>query len=152
MKHRRPNATARRNPAPSSPQVSKAMAANRGVGNALERGFLNALKNARITGFKANHKVDGIRPDLVFLQKKVAVFLHGCFWHRCPECALPLPKRNRDFWQAKFRANRRRDRLKRDALESLGWLVKEYWAHEILPDATKTIARLRMTLEQRLER
>jgi DNA mismatch endonuclease (patch repair protein) len=86
------------------------------------------------------------RPDFIFPRKKIAVFLHGCFWHRCPQCALDLPKRNRDFWANKFERNKRRDRRVKRELESTGWRVIEIWEHELKEDplgARKEIQKLK---------
>ena len=50
-------------------------------------------------------------PDLANRSRKIAIFVHGCFWHRHRGCKrATTPKSNREFWEAKFRANRARDR------------------------------------------
>jgi len=49
--------------------------------------------------------------------------VHGCFWHRCPHCAPPIPKANRDYWLAKFEDNVARDRFKEQQLRLAGWNV-----------------------------
>lgn len=49
-----------------------------------------------------------MKPDLVFTRWKVAVFIDGCFWHRCPDHAS-TPKRNPDYWLPKLQANVNRD-------------------------------------------
>jgi DNA mismatch endonuclease (patch repair protein) len=46
-----------------------------------------------------------VRPDITFVGRKLAIFVHGCYWHRCPKCNYPLPKNNTEFWQAKFDRN-----------------------------------------------
>ena len=71
------------------------------------------------------------RPDFVYPRAKLAVFVHGCFWHRCPADNPPLPKTHRAFWRRKFARNVERDRLNREELESLGWKVIEIWEHEV---------------------
>src|ERR1017187_3009180 len=59
------------------------------------------------------------RPDLVLPRLKVAIFVHGCFWHHHPECSNGvLPKSNRPFWSKKFRQNRARDREVEIAIRS----------------------------------
>lgn len=70
-------------------------------------------------------------PDIVFPRAKVAVFVHGCFWHRHPGCrSTTTPKRNADFWMAKFHANVDRDARKVRQLEELGWRVAVVWSCE----------------------
>ncbi len=67
-------------------------------------------------------------PDLVLPKHHVAVFVHGCFWHRHEGCkAASLPKTRTDYWQAKFDRNVARDAKARDDLEALGWKVVVVW-------------------------
>ena len=60
--------------------------------------------------------------------KKVALFVNGCFWHRCPHCNLSLPKSNVEYWVVKFERNVERDERSRATLEELGWTVHGIWA------------------------
>jgi DNA mismatch endonuclease, patch repair protein len=69
------------------------------------------------------------RADMVFTTARVAVYVHGCFWHGCPEHATS-PKSNAQWWRSKLDANRRRDEDTRRQLEDLGWRVIEVWEHE----------------------
>ncbi len=73
-------------------------------------------------------------PDIAYRKEKLAVFVHGCFWHRCPVDGLPIPKTNTAFWRRKFARNVERDRLNRQELESMGWKVIEIWEHEVKAD------------------
>lgn len=57
----------------------------------------------------------------------MAIFVNGCFWHRCPHCDPPHPAANREFWAEKFAANQERDRRKLAELESRGWKVLTVW-------------------------
>jgi len=70
-------------------------------------------------------------PDLVFKRHKVALFVHGCFWHHhdCPKGVLPRTRRA--FWASKFARNKARDEANRQALEEAGWKVVELWECEI---------------------
>ena len=70
-------------------------------------------------------------PDLVFPKYRVALFVHGCFWHRHHGCRKSSdPKSRRDYWQAKFAANVERDAKVADELEKLGWSVATIWECE----------------------
>jgi DNA mismatch endonuclease (patch repair protein) len=72
----------------------------------------------------------GVRPDFVFPQERVAVFVDGCFWHGCPKhCRLPAG--NRAFWRKKFERNRARDRLVNRRLRASGWRVIRIWEHQL---------------------
>jgi DNA mismatch endonuclease (patch repair protein) len=67
-------------------------------------------------------------PDIVMPGRKLAIFVHGCFWHGhdCPRGAR-VPKQNRDYWLAKVGRNRARDIAHRAALEGAGWRVLTLW-------------------------
>ena len=71
------------------------------------------------------------KPDIVFISKKIAIFIDGCFWHGCPE-HYSRPKSNIDFWSEKIRKNIKRDKYVNDVLKSQGWLVLRFWEHEII--------------------
>ncbi|MCC5098179.1 DNA mismatch endonuclease Vsr [Xanthomonas campestris] len=85
------------------------------------------------------------RPDIVFPSRKLCVFVHGCFWHRHPECRLAsTPGSNVDFWLEKFQKNVERDSRKSEELMSLGWRVEVVWEcetrnQELLRDRLKEI-------------
>ena len=68
------------------------------------------------------------RPDLVMQGRRVAVFVHGCFWHG-HDCArgARLPKANADYWSAKIGRNRARDLVTMAALETAGWRMVTVW-------------------------
>ncbi len=72
------------------------------------------------------------RPDVVIRRLKLAIFVHGCFWHR-HECKLgrATPKTNADFWAKKFAANQERDRTVLESLTQNGWRVVTLWECEI---------------------
>lgn len=70
------------------------------------------------------------KPDFAFWNGKLAVFVHGCFWHHCPEHGK-LPKTNRAFWREKFDQNRRRDERARRALRKMGWATMVVWEHDL---------------------
>lgn len=71
------------------------------------------------------------RPDVVFPSRRIAVFVHGCFWHRHQGCSrCTTPKARKDFWAAKFAANIDRDERATTALIGLGWKVIVIWECE----------------------
>ena len=115
------------------------MLANVGRGTSPEIALRRALRAAGARGYRVNFRAEGVRPDVVFTRQRVAVFVHGCFWHRCLDCRYPLPRSHREFWLAKFRRNRQRDRQKRRILERAGWRVVELWEHEVRDDLARAI-------------
>ena len=72
------------------------------------------------------------RPDLVMKGRRVAVFVHGCFWHGhdCPRGSRK-PKTNAGYWSAKIARNRARDAVATAALRSAGWRVVTVWECEM---------------------
>ena len=78
------------------------------------------------------------RPDVVFPRAKIAVFVDGCFWHRCPDHGT-LPRNNRTWWQRKLDRNVSRDRANDTALAELGWKVLHVWEHEAVASAADRV-------------
>lgn len=89
------------------------------------------LRAAGLTGYRLQWKKAPGRPDIAFPGRKVAIFVNGCFWHRCPHCNPSVPKRNTEFWEAKFRRNVERDAAAIAALEDLGWTAITVWECEL---------------------
>lgn len=85
-------------------------------------------------------------PDIVMPGRKLAVFVHGCFWHG-HDCArgARVPKQNRDYWTAKVARNVARDERTREALTGAGWRVETIWECE-LKDEAAVSARLKAVL------
>jgi len=118
----------RTKPLPPSPEVAARMraVATRDTGPELRvRKVIRALglKFTSLTGHLPG------KPDLVLPDHKIAVFVHGCFWHGCPRCYVE-PKRNRRWWRQKITNNRRRDRRKADQLRRLGYSVITLMEHD----------------------
>jgi DNA mismatch endonuclease (patch repair protein) len=86
-------------------------------------------------------------PDVVLPGRKLALFVHGCFWHG-HDCArgARVPKANRDYWLGKVARNRARDVAARAALETAGWRVEVVWECEMKDEAALE-ARLRACLD-----
>lgn len=83
------------------------------------------------------------RPDIVNRSGRWAVLVHGCYWHAHQGCRrATLPKRNREFWLAKFEANRERDRRVMVALRRLAYEVVVVWECEVTERQELVAARL----------
>ena len=98
------------------------------------------------------------KPDIVFPRARVALFIHGCFWHQHPDPACKLarmPKSRLEFWRPKLEGNRVRDEKVRLELEELGWAVIEIWECqtksgqlEMQVDNIRDIVRARMAKDK----
>jgi DNA mismatch endonuclease (patch repair protein) len=87
-------------------------------------------------------------PDLVFPRRRLAIFIHGCFWHRHQGCARSTtPKSRAEFWQAKFDANIARDHRDMAALDALGWRVAVLWECQT-KDVLSLEQQLRLLLDE----
>lgn len=72
------------------------------------------------------------KPDIVLPKWRVVIFVHGCFWHRHPNCKYAyLPKSNQDFWKNKFVDTVRRDQRNQNTLKALGWRTIVIWECEL---------------------
>lgn len=78
--------------------------------------------------------------DIVFGPARVAVFVDGCFWHRCPQHSV-MPKQNGEWWRSKLEGNVARDRRDDRVLDEQGWRVIRVWEHEDPEAAADRIAR-----------
>lgn len=127
-----------RNPEPTSEVTTRVMRANKGKGTGPEMDVRRILREAGYPGYRLNWKGAPGHPDIAYPGRRVAIFVNGCFWHRCPKCDLQLPKSHTEFWREKFDRNVRRDREKTEALESMGWTVVTVWECELRdPDAVR---------------
>lgn len=135
-------------PKASSKHVTKVMKANKAKDTKPEIQLRKALWAAGLRGYRLNWKKVPGRPDIAFPGRKIAIFVNGCFWHRCPICDLPLPKSNVEFWTNKFTRNVERDQLKRERLEALGWQVFTIWGCQIKKELDAQVSMLKQVVEE----
>ena len=129
----------------SQKKRSEVMARIRGRGNrATEVALARLLREQGISGWRRHLPLPG-RPDFAFRSQRVAVFVDGCFWHRCPRCST-MPATNREFWEAKLAANVARDGRVRRHLVERGWKVIRIWEHSLRRPAA-SIRRIRAALD-----
>lgn len=128
------------------------MSAIRSEGTTLENRMLELLRHV---GFEPEGRwADELpgKPDFVWPSVKVALFVHSCFWHGCPEHCR-RPKSRQEYWDDKIAANRARDRKVASELRAAGWHVVAIWEHELrATEVTSTAKRLRRRLRRLLAR
>lgn len=79
-------------------------------------------------------------PDIAFIGKRKAIFVHGCFWHQHKGCSkATMPKTRKAYWSKKFSTNMERDSCKLKELERMGWNVLVLWECELvnLPEISR---------------
>lgn len=103
------------------------MQANRSEDTKPELILRRALRERGLPGYRLHWRKAPGRPDVCYPGRRVAIFVNGCFWHRCPHCDLSLPKSNVGFWSAKFDRNRARDDRNHLDLVEAGWVVVVVW-------------------------
>ncbi|MEX0697123.1 MAG: very short patch repair endonuclease [Dongiaceae bacterium] len=86
-------------------------------------------------------------PDIVLPRHRMAVFVHGCFWHGHDCSRGRPPKSNVEFWKAKIKRNRARDIAIVAAIESLGWRVGIVWECRVEKDTDAIIRCLQESVE-----
>jgi DNA mismatch endonuclease (patch repair protein) len=122
------------------------MSANKAKNTRPEVLLRQALWREGMRGYRLHYKSVPGRPDIAFVKHKLAIFVNGCFWHRCPHCNYTLPKTNTPFWQNKFHKNVERDQKKVSQLEALGWTVLTIWECELKGDTTKAVEKISRAL------
>jgi DNA mismatch endonuclease (patch repair protein) len=135
------------NPPPTSPATTKSMKGNAPKNTRPEIRLRRLLREAGYSGYRLHWKVAG-RPDIAYPSRKVAIFVNGCYWHRCPKCNPPVPRSNTEFWTEKFRRNTERDERKRNELTELGWTVVTVWECELRDDPSRVLLEVVRVLAQ----
>jgi len=100
-----------------------------------------------VDGRKLRYQPKGIpeRPDFANKTKKVAVFIDGCFWHKCPRCYKP-PKSNKKYWKAKVERNTKRDKAVTRKMRKDGWIVLRFWEHQVKENEPHVIKKINKQL------
>ena len=121
-------------PPASNYAVHKSMQGNKRANTKPELLVRERLRKAGLTGYRLQWKVPG-HPDIAWPGKRVALEVRGCFWHRCPHCKPSTPKKNTEYWEAKFARNTERDAENVRKLEEMGWRVHVIWECQLKKNA-----------------
>jgi DNA mismatch endonuclease (patch repair protein) len=116
------------------------MQANRRISR-VEIDFRKRLWHAGLRGYRITLPIPG-RPDVAYPGLRLAIFLNGCFWHRCPECARRTPRTNGSYWAEKLDRNAARDALVIRLLKDMGWTSMTIWEHEVRRSPEQAIAHV----------
>lgn len=97
--------------------------------------------------FRKNDKRYPGKPDIVLPKYHVAIFVHGCFWHRHEGCKDATTQKTRtEFWLEKFDKNVKNDQIKQEKLRELGWKVIVIWECELKRSFQKTMDKVEKEL------
>ena len=132
-----PRRSVRRTPPPLNEVVSLQMRSMPRASTTPELAVRRELHRQGLR-FRVNYKLLPGRPDIALARVRLAVFIDGCFWHRCPVHGT-LPRNNRDWWHEKLTRNVERDGEKDTALAELGWQVMHFWEHEMATDVAGAV-------------
>ena len=109
---------------------SEIMKGIRSSGNkSTELKLINYFSSNHITGWRRKYDVKG-HPDFVFLDRKIAIFVDGCFWHG-HDCRNTRPADNSDYWSKKRERNIKHDKEITELFRSRGWTVIRIWECEL---------------------
>jgi DNA mismatch endonuclease (patch repair protein) len=100
----------------------------------------NMLFAGNIRGYRIHYNLPG-KPDIVFVKKKLAVFIDGCYWHKCPSC-FHEPETRKEFWMKKIGSNVERDKKNTLQLIEDGWTVLRFWEHEVRKEPENVVRRI----------
>jgi DNA mismatch endonuclease (patch repair protein) len=122
----------------------------RGKGNkSTELRLIEIFRRNKIHGWRRGIKLPG-KPDFVFREHRVIIFVDGCFWHGCPKIKhSSIPKTRSEWWATKLQNNKKRDRLVTKNLRSKGWNVIRIWECDLDRKDTKPLlSRIIRSLEK----
>ena len=142
---REPNVTNLPYPTPTSPAATKRMRSNRRSDTKPEVSLRSLLHRSGLR-FRKDYAIrlstgKVVHMDVAFTRRKVAIFVDGCFWHRCPDHGT-TPKSNRSYWIPKLNDNVERDRRVTADLVAQGWHVVRVWEHVRPFDAAQQIREM----------
>jgi len=98
------------------------------------------LWSAGIRGYRVHYNLPG-KPDIVFVKKKIVIFIDGCFWHKCP-IDFQEPETRKEFWMKKINSNVERDERNNRQLSDAGWTIIRIWEHEMRKEPEKVVQRI----------
>lgn len=131
-----------RAPVPKDARTSALMSRIKARNTGPERALRAALRAAGITGYRLHYVKAPGRPDVAFVGRRLAIFVHGCFWHGCPHCQPARPKSHRTFWTEKLDRNKARDQRKERELREAGWRVLTIWECRLKEDPPREVKRV----------
>jgi DNA mismatch endonuclease (patch repair protein) len=107
-----------------------------------ERKLRAALVASGVRGWRMHADQLPGKPDFIFPEKMLVVFVDGCFWHGCSKC-YRRPNSSQTYWDAKVAGNMTRDKKRRAELKKQGWKVLRFWEHEVKKSASGAAIKIK---------
>ena len=126
-------------------QRKQNMSRIRGKNTGPEIKLRKKLWSQDVRGYRIHCNLPG-KPDIVFTKKKIAIFIDGCFWHKCPYC-FQEPETRNEFWMKKIGTNVERDLKNTRQLQEDGWTVLRFWEHEIRKTPDNVVEKILQYLQ-----
>lgn len=117
----------------SPTQRSALMSRIRGRDTKPEIALRSALRRSGVR-FRSHLRIGGVEVDVAVPELRLALFVHGCFWHGCPQ-HYSAPASNREYWREKLEGNLARDRKQAEAVRAAGWTPVVVWEHSLKADS-----------------
>lgn len=124
------------------------MQAVKGKGTRLEKRLWAMLAGMGLKGWKKNAENITGKPDVAFVNQRLAIFIDGCFWHGCPYCRRKLPDTNCAYWERKIKRNVSLAKSYNRQLRRDGWTVIRIWEHDIA-DTTRIKSQILNALQSK---
>ncbi|WP_407949365.1 very short patch repair endonuclease [Parvibaculum sp.] len=99
------------------------------------------VRSLGYSGYRLHRKDLPGKPDIAFIGRKKAIFVHGCFWHQHPDPGCldgRLPKSRQEYWLPKLERNQKRDATAFKQLVEAGWTVLVIWECDLRREAELT--------------
>lgn len=124
----------------SKRERSKIMSRIKSKNTKLEVNFRKQLWAAGLR-YKIHYNIGG-KPDIVFVSRKIVVFIDSCFWHKCHK-HFRRPSSNRKYWDNKLKRNVARDQEVKRILQKEGWKVLRFWEHSLVTATSECIRKVK---------
>ncbi len=128
-------------------QRSFCMSRIRSTNTKAELKFRQIVWGLGYKGYRVKAKITG-KPDLYFPKRRLAVFIDGCFWHKCPKCYV-RPKSKTEYWDKKIDNNVSRDIKNNSKLIDEGIDFIRFWEHDVKTDLIGCIEKFRDKYEEK---
>jgi DNA mismatch endonuclease (patch repair protein) len=136
--------------APTKRRSKNMRAIRSGQNESTEQRLRSILRKSKVQGWRTRPAGLLGCPDFFFAEKRLAIFVDGCFWHGCPRCGH-IPRRNRSYWMAKISRNKKRDLVVNRKLRRSGISVLRFWECQLQRSPHRCLERIARALSTRVD-